>query len=83
MGARRALLETLAGVAGLLLLVIVPPALSSFMLTLLTQALIYGILAMSLDIILGYTGLALATSIAAIVLMGLLKSDWQDGPNLG
>lgn len=42
----------------LFLLVILPPFLSSFLLTLLTQALIYAILAMSLDIILGYTGLA-------------------------
>ena len=42
----------------LLLLVISPPFLSSFILTLLTQALIYGILAMSLDLILGYMGLA-------------------------
>ena len=41
-----------------LLLIIAPPFLSSFLLTLLTQALIYAILAMSLDIILGYTGLA-------------------------
>src|SRR5688500_7700433 len=40
------------------LLLIAPPFLSSFLLTLLTQALIYAILAMSLDIILGYTGLA-------------------------
>ena len=40
------------------LLLISPPFLSSFLLTLLTQALIYAILAMSLDIILGYTGLA-------------------------
>src|SRR2546426_7663667 len=41
-----------------LLLLITPPFLSSFLLTLLTQALIYAILAMSLDIILGYAGLA-------------------------
>jgi branched-chain amino acid transport system permease protein len=40
------------------LLLVSPPFLSSFLLTLLTQALIYGILAMSLDIVLGYTGLA-------------------------
>jgi branched-chain amino acid transport system permease protein len=40
------------------LLLLSPPFLSSFLLTLLTQALIYAILAMSLDIILGYTGLA-------------------------
>ncbi|MBI4412850.1 MAG: branched-chain amino acid ABC transporter permease [candidate division NC10 bacterium] len=41
----------------LLLLVIGPPFLSSYLLSLLTQALIYGILAMSLDLLLGYTGL--------------------------
>jgi branched-chain amino acid transport system permease protein len=41
-----------------LFLVVSPLFLSSFLLTLLTQALIYAILAMSLDIILGYTGLA-------------------------
>lgn len=41
-----------------LLLIAAPPFLSSFMLSLLTQALIYAILAMSLDIILGYTGLS-------------------------
>jgi branched-chain amino acid transport system permease protein len=39
-------------------LLIAPPFLSPFLLTLLTQALIYAILAMSLDIVLGYTGLA-------------------------
>jgi len=46
--------------AGLVLLglLAVPPYLSSFMLSLLTQAIIYSILAMSLDLILGYTGLA-------------------------
>jgi len=42
----------------LLLLLASPPFLSSFLLTLLTQSVIYAILAMSLDIILGYTGLA-------------------------
>ena len=41
-----------------LLLLVSPPFLSSFMLTLMTQSLIYAILAMSLDIVLGYTGLA-------------------------
>ena len=41
----------------LALLVISPSFLSSYLLTLMTQALIYGILAMSLDILLGYTGL--------------------------
>jgi branched-chain amino acid transport system permease protein len=42
----------------LVLLVSVPPFLSPYLLTLLTQALIYAILAMSLDLLLGYTGLA-------------------------
>ena len=44
--------------AGILLLVVLPPFLSGFLLTLFTQALILGILAMSLDLLLGYTGLA-------------------------
>ena len=42
----------------LVLLVVSPHFLSSFLLTLLTQSLIYAILAMSLDLQLGYTGLA-------------------------
>ena len=50
------MLGVLAAVAGVL--VVAPPFLSSFLLTLLTQALIYAILAMSLDLILGYTGLS-------------------------
>jgi len=55
--ARFSVQQVMAAVIFFLLLVS-PPFLSSFLLTLLTQALIYGILAMSLDIILGYTGLA-------------------------
>lgn len=39
-------------------LLLAPPLVSSFLLALLTQAVIYAVLAMSLDIILGYTGLA-------------------------
>jgi branched-chain amino acid transport system permease protein len=39
------------------LLVAVPPFLSSYPLTLLTQALIFAIFAMSLDLLLGFTGL--------------------------
>jgi len=39
-------------------LLVAPPFVSSFLLALLTQAVIYGVLAMSLDIILGYIGLA-------------------------
>ena len=41
----------------LLLLIVSPPFLSSFLLSLLTQALIYGVLAMSLDVLVGYLGL--------------------------
>jgi branched-chain amino acid transport system permease protein len=41
-----------------LLLVVAPPFFSSFLLALLTQAVIYSILAMSLDLVLGYIGLA-------------------------
>jgi branched-chain amino acid transport system permease protein len=58
---RLALLSRMRAVAPAIvffLLLVAPPFLSSFLLTLLTQALIYAILAMSLDIILGYTGLA-------------------------
>jgi branched-chain amino acid transport system permease protein len=41
-----------------ILLVILPPFYTSYWITLSTQMLIYGILAMSLDILLGYTGLS-------------------------
>lgn len=47
-----------AAAAALVLLLVAPPFLSSFLLALLTQALIMAILAMSLDIVLGYIGLA-------------------------
>jgi branched-chain amino acid transport system permease protein len=50
--------QPLMAIIVFLLLIAAPPFVSSFLLTLLTQALIYAILAMSLDIILGYTGLA-------------------------
>ena len=44
-------------ILGLALLVISPPFLSSYWVGLLSQVLIFAILAMSLDILLGYTGL--------------------------
>jgi len=44
--------------AGAALLLAVPPFLPPYPLTLLTQILIYAIFAMSLDLLLGYTGLA-------------------------
>jgi branched-chain amino acid transport system permease protein len=51
---RRALLAA----AAIALLALVAPALPAYPLTLLTQALVVGILAMSLDMLLGYSGLA-------------------------
>jgi branched-chain amino acid transport system permease protein len=54
-GGRRRTLALLA-MGGLL--VVLPPFLSAYPLTLLTQGLIYAIFAMSLDLLLGYTGLA-------------------------
>jgi branched-chain amino acid transport system permease protein len=42
----------------LLILVVAPPFLPRFLLTLLTQTLIYAILAMGLDLMLGYAGLS-------------------------
>jgi branched-chain amino acid transport system permease protein len=44
------------GVA-ILVLLILPPILPSYVVILLTQSLIYGIVAMSLDVLIGYTGL--------------------------
>jgi branched-chain amino acid transport system permease protein len=44
-------------IAAFILLVILPPILPSYWLTILTQMLIFGILAMSLDVLMGYTGL--------------------------
>ena len=44
-------------VASFFLLVILPPLLPSYWLTILTQMLIFGVLAMSLDILMGHTGL--------------------------
>ena len=51
-------LAAVGAIGALALLVLVPPFLSSYLLTLVTQALIYAILAMSLDLLLGYTGLS-------------------------
>jgi branched-chain amino acid transport system permease protein len=55
-------LASKAKVAGLglafIVLVLLPPFYTSYWITLFTQMLIYGILAMSLDILLGYTGLS-------------------------
>jgi branched-chain amino acid transport system permease protein len=54
-GARSARVSILA--AALVLLVALPPFLNSYWVGLLTEVLIFAVLAMSLDILLGYTGL--------------------------
>jgi branched-chain amino acid transport system permease protein len=64
-------------------LVVVPPFLSSFALTLLTQALIFAVFAMSLDLLLGYTGLpslghAAYFGVAAYV-VAVLATEYQAG----
>jgi len=50
--------QVVALAVGGAVLVAAPPALSSFVLTLLTQAILFSILAMSLDVLLGYLGLS-------------------------
>jgi branched-chain amino acid transport system permease protein len=65
------------------LLVAVPPFLSAYPLTLLTQALIYAIFAMSLDVLLGYTGLpslghAAYFGVAAYA-VGILSTEYGAG----
>lgn len=45
-------------IAAFLILLVLPPLLPSYWLTILMQMLIFGILAMSLDVLMGYTGLA-------------------------
>jgi len=45
-------------IAAFVILLLLPPFLTSYWLTILMQMLIFGILAMSLDVLMGYTGLA-------------------------
>jgi len=49
-------LKKSGAIAAFILLVILPPVLPSYWLTILTQMLIFGIMAMSLDVLMGYTG---------------------------
>jgi branched-chain amino acid transport system permease protein len=49
---------TAALAAVVLIIVILPPVLPTYIVMLLTQSLIYGIVAMSLDVLVGYLGLA-------------------------
>ncbi|HEU5193626.1 MAG TPA: branched-chain amino acid ABC transporter permease [Methylomirabilota bacterium] len=77
---RRAIL---IGVAAAILAGAVAPALSAYPLTLLTQAAIVAVLAMSLDVLLGYTGLpslghAAYFGVAAYA-VGILATDYQRG----
>jgi branched-chain amino acid transport system permease protein len=58
----------------LLLLGLAPHALSSYLLALLTQAVISAMLAMSLDLLLGYTGLASLGHAAYLVTTSLFPA---------
>ena len=77
---RRAIL---IGVAVVIVAAAVAPMLSAYPLTLLTQAAIVAVLAMSLDVLLGYTGLpslghAAYFGVAAYA-VGILTTDYQRG----
>jgi branched-chain amino acid transport system permease protein len=65
------------------LLVVVPPFLPAYPLTLLTQALIYGVFAMSLDLLLGYTGLPSLGHAAyfgtAAYIVAIFATEFQSG----
>jgi branched-chain amino acid transport system permease protein len=56
-GRSRRIVRYAVPILGVLLLVLLPPFLTSYWVGLLSQMLIFAILAMSLDILLGYTGL--------------------------
>ena len=49
--------KLVGGLLAFLILVILPPFITSYWITLITQMLIFGILAMSLDLLLGYSGM--------------------------
>ncbi|HEU4370203.1 MAG TPA: branched-chain amino acid ABC transporter permease [Methylomirabilota bacterium] len=73
----------LAGGAAVAVAAAIAPALSAYPLTLLTQAAIVAVLAMSLDVLLGYTGLpslghAAYFGVAAYA-VGILATDYQRG----
>ena len=51
-------MRVIGSLAAFVLLALVPPFLPSYWLTILNQMLIFGVLAMSLDILMGYSGLA-------------------------
>jgi len=77
------LATTVAGLATALVAGLVAPLLSAYPLTLLTQAAVVAILAMSLDLLLGYTGLpslghAAYFGVAAYA-VGILATDYHRG----
>lgn len=55
---RARMAAAVAGVAGLVLLAILPPSLPAYVVIVLTECLIYAMAAASLDLLIGYTGLA-------------------------
>ncbi len=61
------------------LLAVSPPFVSSFLQALLTQAVIYAILAMSLDVVLGYIGLASLGHAAYLVSARTASASWRPG----
>jgi branched-chain amino acid transport system permease protein len=75
--------RVVAGLGAAVLAALVAPLLSAYPLTLLTQAAIIAILAMSLDVLLGYTGLpslghAAYFGVAAYT-VGILSTEYQRG----
>jgi branched-chain amino acid transport system permease protein len=73
----------LAFTAVLVLLAVGPPFFPPFLLTLMTQTLIYAIVAMSLDLVLGYTGLSSLGHAAYLGLgaysVGILATQYRAG----
>jgi branched-chain amino acid transport system permease protein len=73
----------LAFTAVLVLLAVGPPLFPPFLLTLMTQTLIYAIVAMSLDLVLGYTGLSSLGHAAYLGLgaysVGILATQYRAG----
>src|SRR5262249_18663825 len=83
------LLGRLVAIGLVLLLAVVVPTLSVYQIELVTQMLIYAIFAMSLDILLGYTGLpslghaayfGLAAYATAILSLRFIVSFWLAAP---
>ena len=76
-------LKISGAIAAFILLVILPPFLGPYWVTILTQMLIFGIMAMSLDVLMGYTGLPsfghAAFFGASAYVVGILSTRYQVG----